>query len=220
MFAANTVLLGTDDIERPAVCCWADQPMRSKSGRGFGSLGRAGAARRPGCCRAGFFGVRAVGGPSAALRSVQPGFFPTAFIRAWWQTGGAAHGHGLGVPTAMRARSRAVVGGADCQAAAAAPCWSWDRGDGGVPGSGLDDDGVLANLLFRHCDAAVLVVFPGVSPALVAPLRRLAGQLGRVAEIAAVLYTDADSYEQLPRRRGRFMVAGRSAGRCRLAALR
>lgn len=52
----------------------------------------------------------------------------------------------------------------------------------------------LANLLFRHGDAAVLVVFTASAPVWSAPVRRLAGQLGRMVQIAAVLYADPDSY--------------------------
>lgn len=52
----------------------------------------------------------------------------------------------------------------------------------------------VATLLRRHGDAAVLVVFTGSPPLWSEPVRRLAGQLAYVAEIAAVLHADADSY--------------------------
>ena len=79
---------------------------------------------------------------------------------------------------------------------------------------------MLANLLFRHCDAAVLVVFPGSPPLWSAPVRRLAGQLGRVAEIAAVLYTDADSYGSYRDGEGGLWSLDDLPDAARLAALR
>src|SRR5664279_2688384 len=102
--------------------------MGTKS-RGLVLLTCAGEVGSPGS-PAGWFGVRGAllacgrgaSRPSPALRSVQAGSFPTAFIRALVETGGAAHGLSRDViPTRRRARPVRSATSARGHAAAAAP---------------------------------------------------------------------------------------------------
>src|SRR3954452_17217737 len=83
--------------------------------------------------------------PAPALRSVQAGWFPTAFIRALVEPGGAAHGLTRDVvPDAQAGSPRPVARGSAglCGRCGLLRAWVEAADDGGVPGDAGGGDGV------------------------------------------------------------------------------